>query len=313
MVIGLKAHTGGARRAKSMHYLTGILIPIDFIRWHYHEDSYENAEVGLRIAFVIYANADGYHRRAAVMAVRRSIAKEPLSWLSPTSDTWRIDLDKLKAAEERLKPLNWLSGIVDMNPEFEQEHETTFGGTTHSVSLAFYLTPDSLRDMRPVMKYPPEISDSILEFQKDYPDPMKAVFVMMRFDKSKRHHEIFDSISAVLDKYGVKALRADTKPYHDNLLSNILTYMWGCGSGVAVFERLKTNNFNPNVSFELGYMMALPKAVCLLKDDTLDNLHSDLGGLIYHAFNMDDIPTTIPAVLTKWLEDRGIIHVPPQK
>jgi hypothetical protein len=72
MVIGLKAHTGGARRAKSMNYLTGNLIPIDFIRWHYHEDSYEDAEVGLRIAFAISANAEGYQRRAAVRQALRS-------------------------------------------------------------------------------------------------------------------------------------------------------------------------------------------------------------------------------------------------
>lgn len=294
-----------------MHYLTGTLMPGDHIRWYHGEEYHDNAEIGLRIAFDIYSQS--YQRRAAIMAVRRALDKNALSWLDLNSDTWRIDLDKLKVENDRLKGLDWLTGIMDMSPEFEQGQESPSSETTDCASLAFYFTPDTLCHARPLMLCPPEIRESLKEFQKDHPDPRKAIFVMMPFDKSERYEQIIRSIQTILAEYGVSALRADSKPYHNIVLYNILTYIWGSGSGVAVFERLKNDIFNANVSFELGYMMALGIRVCLLKDNTLVNLHSDLGGLIYEEFDPDCIDKTIPPALSKWASDRGIIHIPPQK
>ncbi len=38
--------------------------------------------------------------------------------------------------------------------------------------------------------------------------------------------------------------------------------MHGCGFGVAVFEGIEEENFNQNVSLEVGYMYALGKKLC---------------------------------------------------
>ena len=88
---------------------------------------------------------------------------------------------------------------------------------------------------------------------------------------------------------------------------NILTYIYGCEFGIAVFERIETDEFNPNVSLEVGYMLALRKSVRLLKDKTLETLHTDLVGKLYRPFDPQDISDTVSKELMKWLSDKDIV------
>ncbi len=85
---------------------------------------------------------------------------------------------------------------------------------------------------------------------------------------------LFPAHCDTLASYGITALRADDKDYHEDLFTNIVTYLYGCSFGIAVFERIETDDVNPNVSLEVGYMQGLRKPVCLLKDKTLRALHS---------------------------------------
>lgn len=71
-------------------------------------------------------------------------------------------------------------------------------------------------------------------------------------------------------------------------------------------ERIEADDFNPNVSLEVGYMFALKKPVCLLKDKTLKTLHTALVGKLYRVFDPQDPASSVPPVLTQWLEDKGI-------
>ena len=66
------------------------------------------------------------------------------------------------------------------------------------------------------------------------------------------HHAIADAIKAALLPHGIVGLRADDKWYHQSLFPNVMTYMYGCGFGVAVFECIETEDFNPNVALEVG-------------------------------------------------------------
>jgi nucleoside 2-deoxyribosyltransferase len=84
-----------------------------------------------------------------------------------------------------------------------------------------------------------------------------------------------------------------------------MTYIYGCGLGVAIYERIESESFNPNVSLEIGYMLALEKPVCLLKEKTLKTLHSDLIGKLYQSFDVYKPSTSIPHALYKWLKDKG--------
>ena len=155
--------------------------------------------------------------------------------------------------------------------------------------------------------FPTELAESMRRFRKDHPDPKKCAFIMMRFGTTKAHTEIVQGIRDSLDAYGIKALRADDKDYHDDLFWNILTYIYGCDFGVAVFERIEQEDFNPNVSLEVGYMMALRKPVLLLKDRTLKNLNTDLIGKLYKVFDPQDISTSMAPQVGRWLKDRNIV------
>jgi hypothetical protein len=157
---------------------------------------------------------------------------------------------------------------------------------------------------------PPEITDSLRRFQNEHPDPSRACFLMMRFGTTKGHNQITDTIKQVLSSCGIQGLRADDKQYNDDVFGNIRTYLHGCGFGIAVFERLEKDDFNPNVSLEVGYLLALGKPVLLLKDKTLQQLHTDLVGKLYRVFDPQDIAATIPIEVAKWMKDKGLVHGP---
>jgi hypothetical protein len=153
---------------------------------------------------------------------------------------------------------------------------------------------------------PATITESLAKFKKDYAAQSKTAFVMMQFGKTTAHSRIFDSIRSALAAKGITALRADSKQYHDDLFPNVLTYVYGCDFGIAVFERIEEEAFSPNVSLEVGYMFGLGKSVCLLKDHTLKTLHTDLVGKLYRQFDPLDPAGRIPEELNAWLRDKEL-------
>ncbi len=109
-------------------------------------------------------------------------------------------------------------------------------------------------------------------------------------------------------QHGIVALRADDKEYMDDLFLNIKTYMHACDFGIAIFERITDDNFNPNVTLEVGYMLGMGKNVLLLKDKTLKALQTDLAGRLYKEFNTVEVEESIPIAIEKWLRDKGLIN-----
>lgn len=153
---------------------------------------------------------------------------------------------------------------------------------------------------------PPELRTSLDLFRRDHPVSRQVAFLMMRFGKTKAHENIVAGVRSALDPLGITVVRADDKQYHDDLFPNVLTYVYGCSFGIAVFERIETEEFNPNVAMEVGYMFALKKQVCLLKDKTLKTLHADLVGKLYRIFDPFEPVGTIPPELSRWLSDKGL-------
>jgi hypothetical protein len=155
--------------------------------------------------------------------------------------------------------------------------------------------------------FPTELAESLKRFRNDYQGASKCAFVMMRFGSTKPHDDILQSIREAVGQHGIKALRADDKEYHEDLFWNILTYIYGCDFGIAVFERIEQEEFNPNISLEVGYMMGLRKPVLLLKDRTLRNLNTDLIGKLYKTFDPQNISSSIASPVQRWLSDRNLI------
>ena len=204
-------------------------------------------------------------------------------------------------------------GIREFNSSNAGDHTRCFLSRyfDHAIDyLVQHLSTDEDDEIvaREQNQIPLNIADSVKKFKKDHPDSRKAAFVMMRFSPSEQHKQIFKAIESSLSGFGIKALRADTKEYHEEVFSNIQTYMHGCSFGIAVFERVEQDDFNPNVSLEVGYMLALKKPLCLLKDQTLRSLHSDLVSRLYRSFDTHNASSTIQVALSNWLDEKGIIY-----
>lgn len=154
---------------------------------------------------------------------------------------------------------------------------------------------------------PVEIQESLKAFRQKYPNPENIAFVMMPFANTTAHAGIEQAIKATLKKNGFEAVLARDNEYHDSVWPNIQTYMHGCGFGIAVFERIQQENFNPNVSLEVGYMTALAKKLLLLKDQSLKALPTDIVGKLYRSFDVLDPAKTIPKQIEDWLREKGLI------
>ena len=111
-------------------------------------------------------------------------------------------------------------------------------------------------------------------------DPRSNVFLMIRFRESKQHEAITKAISSVLTEYTLNLVRADWKYYHNELWTNVKYFMDNSLYGIAVFEQIHDQDTNPNVSFELGYMIAQEKKCLILKEKHVPMLQSDSPGSV---------------------------------
>lgn len=159
----------------------------------------------------------------------------------------------------------------------------------------------------PVESAPAEIRASVMRLLQDHPDYDRNCFLIMSFASTHLHEIIAETVRSVMSKYEIDVLRADEQTYADDLLGNVQTHIYGCSIGIAVFERLESDVHNPNVAFEVGYLYGLRKPVCLLKERTLTQLHSDVVGKLYVEFDAQNIGDTLPGVLHKWLRDKKLI------
>jgi hypothetical protein len=154
-------------------------------------------------------------------------------------------------------------------------------------------------------KAPAEILESLQAFRRDYPESKQTAFVIMSFEETEPKKKIWGAIREALSSINIRALRADMKEYHSDLYYNVLTYLYGCTFGIAVFERITSDMTNPNVIFEVGYTIAIGKQVCLLKDRTLAYLPTDILGKLYIPFDPHNPGGTIPEKIKKWIKDQG--------
>ena len=149
---------------------------------------------------------------------------------------------------------------------------------------------------------PPELLASLASFRKLFPDPAKCVFLMLQFGSSPPSKAMVDTIKAALKARGFTGLRADDYKFSKILWLNIATYLHGCGAGIAIFDRVESDSYNPNVALEAGYMIALGKHIGFFKERTVRGLQSDLAGHIWTAFEIHD-PASIWKAVNDWLRD----------
>lgn len=145
------------------------------------------------------------------------------------------------------------------------------------------------------------LEPALREFIADYPNPDRNVFVMMRFLKTDQMKSIHTAIRDSLAPLGFHAIRADDRDYTGELWTNVQVCMTGCSLGIAVFEDIDDRDFNPNVSLELGYMLARHKRCLILKEGRLPALPADVVHRLYKDFDMFKIGETVAHQVDRWL------------
>jgi len=145
-------------------------------------------------------------------------------------------------------------------------------------------------------------------FIKDHPLYERNVFVMMRFADHPTLVGAYQAVKSALAKSGFDAVRADDRDYTGEVWSNIQTYMHGCSLGLAIVEDFTgVRDFNPNISLELGYMLARQKRVLILKEKTLPSLPTDVVNRLYRPFDMFSLEDTISGQVSQWVHrDLGV-------
>lgn len=285
----------------------------NYVSWQTQERHPQELGVEIHFHLGVYAF---WPEEQAVQKLRDILKEMAIEWIRVNQQTFTFDLDRLRTSFDCLASMAWLTGKLTLRPHYQVRAGGGGGGGCGSdvffePQIWFSITPDTLKAATSLrssldLQHPEEIAQSLRVFREEHPDPLSTCFVMMRMGEGKAHNQIADAIRSTLKHRGIKAVRADDKEYHSELYYNVLTYMHGCGFGVAVFERIEQEEFNPNVSLEVGYMLALGKDVCLLKDRTLRTLHADLIGKLYRPFDPQDITETIAQALPGWLRDKGL-------
>jgi hypothetical protein len=240
----------------------------------------------------------------AAQLISNDIKFRDIKWIYPGIKTWVYDLDAMKRVFSELASLHWLTGMIASDGEFNSNPRS---GGYYTTEIKFYLYPSVVGEKRMYSYTPDAIRSSLAAFTQLYPDPTRAAFIMMEFTDTPAHRNIHAAIENAMNKYGITALRADSRRFNDALWPNVQTYMHGCGLGVAVFERITSERFNPNVALEVGYMHALRKPVIILKDKYLPQLHTDLLDRIYDTFDPQSPEAEITQKIELWLRDKELI------
>ena len=181
-----------------------------------------------------------------------------------------------------------------------------FNEIASSIHAHVVVQPRLKQDDELTIHIPVENIKCLNEFKQNNSAFKKVAFIIMRFGKSTTHDLIVTSIKSVLEKNGLKGVRADDYEYTPEKLANILTYIYGCDFGIAVFDNIDAEYFNPNVSLEVGSLLALNKLLSLLKDKELKTLTPDIVEN-YTESDSQKCEETITSALTSWLKEHKFI------
>jgi len=131
----------------------------------------------------------------------------------------------------------------------------------------------------------------------------RNVFIMIPFSTAASD-VIFENVSKELEDHGLIATRADKRSFSPVLWWNVVTYMLGATYGIVIYEPNNNIPFNPNVSIEAGFMLAMDRPVLFLANQNLRRLPVDFSGHIFKTYSSDDQAAgeSIRAAVRDWIE-----------
>lgn len=136
---------------------------------------------------------------------------------------------------------------------------------------------------------------NIESFVREHPFD-RSIFLMVRY--RQRNANLIAAVKALARKDGFFAVVASDHRITDDLY-NPIACLLACAKGLAVFDRGENSQeFNPNVAYELGMMHLLGRDLRILKHKTLRTLHTDILMKLYSEYGSLQDAT---GVIDQWL------------
>lgn len=265
--------------------------------------------------FLFYREKENLSKHEILRRFKNLLEKNHISFIKPykgLTSEWLVDLQELKHSFKCFQDTKYLRGFLSVEPQYFQQQSVdafTEEIIVEETYIRFSIYPEDVMFGSGISMTPfnDELKEPLQRFRKDLGSGDRCGFLMMKYEDSKIQKELVEILKALFRNKNFTLLRADDKWYADDLFQNIKTYMHGCAFGVALFERINSNYFNPNVSLEIGYMMAMNKPILFLKDKTLTSLHTDLVSRLYYEYDFQNPRETLEIVVNKWLTDKELI------
>jgi hypothetical protein len=166
-----------------------------------------------------------------------------------------------------------------------------------------------------LIQWPPhklEHFDKLDVFFAKYPYE-KSVFIMTKYpnllpDKQPKTQldaellKVIDAVKTAVTDCGYAPHLASDFKYQPELFRNIEVYMLACAKAIAIVESKHTQELNPNVTMEWGWLRSTPRDVLYLVEQDFDHDRADIGGLIKDNFDWKDPGPGIKAAIASFLK-----------
>jgi guanylate kinase len=144
----------------------------------------------------------------------------------------------------------------------------------------------------------PEYKDVIEHNLQVYPFH-KNVFLMMKF-RGEKNQLVYGYIKDTLATYGLNCVRADETDW--NITGNTynpVAVLYCCKYGIALFDEPEpSNDYSPNVAYELGIMHSQGKECLILISTLITNIPFDLAKDLYVPYKSE---LELKGILEKWV------------
>lgn len=243
-----------------------------------------------------YCPATGWELWAADQ-VRQFLADEPDAiarlLTAMAEPTEFLDKTNRVTRDERNQQINRWNGFLAPHG---LRIVATASGSSIQRTAPGYLPADSNDDMRTAV--PEEVLPLVKRLHDEHGD--RSIFLMLQLGASGTTAQMIQEMKLALKSNGFVGLCATDAKFTDILWRNIQAFMHGCCGGLAIFDRIESDQYNANVALEAGYMIALGKPVAFLKERTVKGLQSDLAGHIWYPFDVH-VRESIHQAVHSWL------------
>lgn len=136
-----------------------------------------------------------------------------------------------------------------------------------------------------------------------------SVFVMTKFPSKNgsladvQLGRVITAVRSAVDANGYHSYLASDKDWSQMLWENVETYLLACGRGIAIVESKHSQELNPNVTMEWGWMRGTERKVLFLVERSFDKTRADLSGLTRAEFEWDNPEAEINTAVEKFLKD----------